>query len=265
MILYHYTTIGALAEILKDSALTFHISHYDSLNDMREYQYFRDGIRGLLEHYDEEADDKKMSKLADYEENNKGVQKDYYILSLSTQKDSLPMWRMYGEECAGVAIGINVEEVNGRLTTAIMELIKGREQLLYTLMPVIYGVNHPVFKDNLNNLYRACQDVNIPFSHICSVYQELIDSYAIYCKDPYFSYEAEWRIAVASDGPVRYKVVNGILRPFLELSISKAALREIVLGPSNNNSLNVRSLEMLLKDRGYDGVNICQSKIPYRR
>lgn len=275
MILYHYTTISALLAILQPESLSFHCTRHDYLNDKQELTYCKDSFLNMLKDYEIENGIQGELKLADsirvreYETETFG-NPNYYILSLSQNKDSLPMWRMYGEECNGIAIGINIDERNAistedSLLISILSLIS-TEFSGFELNRIRYGIKQDFVSAKVNSMYMAIQQNRADINTIHKVYSGFIQDSAIYIKNPVFAYEKEWRLALTeTDNKPKYKVRNNVIVPYVEISLNKNMLKEIVLGPSCEYELNNKSLKMLLNSRGYEHVKICKSDILYRR
>lgn len=275
MILYHYTTISALLAILQPESLRFHCTRHDYLNDKQELTYCKDGFLNMLKDYEIENCIQGELKLADsirvreYETETLG-NPNYYILSLSQNKDSLPMWRMYGEECNGIAIGINIDERNAisaedSLLISILSLIS-TEFSGFELNKIRYGIKQDFVSAKINSMYMAIQQNRADINTIHNVFSGFIQDSAIYIKSPVFDYEKEWRLALSeTDNKPKYKVRNNVIVPYVEISLNKNMLKEIVLGPSCEYELNNKSLKMLLNSRGYEHVKICKSEILYRR
>ena len=92
--LYHYTTLEGFHCIVNNGTpdkLRFHATHIRYLNDMSEYVYYQNLLWKSL---------KRHRKIVSEEAFNKFISScdlfsDPYILSLSKNDDSLPMWHMY--------------------------------------------------------------------------------------------------------------------------------------------------------------------------
>jgi hypothetical protein len=89
-------------------------------------------------------------------------------------------------------------------------------------------------------------------------------------KQPTFEQEAEWRLVVVLDtgyagegtGQVHFRVADGHPVPYAELDISPrtgpsaSPLAEVVCGPIDRSALAARSIQTLLKSRGYAGTRV---------
>ena len=86
--LFHYTTMEALTKIMQKENVCFLATHYKYLNDPSEYQWGLEQIK---------------SKCADFNTD----ETDLFILSLSKQRDFLPMWSMYAQNGNGVMLEVS--------------------------------------------------------------------------------------------------------------------------------------------------------------
>ncbi len=114
---YHYTSISALYEIIKNKTLL--LSGVQSLNDMEEVSYsvedFEKDLDTLYESrkYDfinylyEKA---FLPKKKDFEESAK-PEIDPYVFSLSEKHDNLAHWDRYADARKGVCIGIDISKL----------------------------------------------------------------------------------------------------------------------------------------------------------
>ena len=102
--LYHYTSIKALAGIVKSQEI--HISHFTGMNDTRELFFGLDVLHNVL-------DKQNMLSNIIQEEINAFQQKsikilpEVYIFSMSKLKDNVLQWLAYGDNGQGIAIEFN--------------------------------------------------------------------------------------------------------------------------------------------------------------
>lgn len=62
-------------------------------------------------------------------------------------------------------------------------------------------------------------------------------------KNKAYCVENEIRCITTSDNKeVKFKIKNGLVIPFLEISLPKSALKNIVIGPTNNSNLTMQSI-----------------------
>lgn len=87
-------------------------------------------------------------------------------------------------------------------------------------------------------------------------------------KNEAYRYESETRgVVYCNDSKhIRFRTRNNYLIPYIEISLQKNALKEIVIGPTDNTSLKELSIYQFLHIKGYnlDNIKIIKSNIPYR-
>jgi hypothetical protein len=92
-------------------------------------------------------------------------------------------------------------------------------------------------------------------------------------KDPAWVEEQEWRavrsVPVDERDEIHFRPQGGIPIPYVTLAIGNDAhgrlpIREIVLGPRADSGTAARSVELLLTNHGYSGVEISTSSVPLR-
>lgn len=107
-ILYHYTSIETLFNILKNTEkengieyIKLRASYFMNMNDPNDCVYFINELSELLA---EDDTKRQIRKNIQQGINDAGVP---YFISLSSEEDSVPMWRAYAENGHGVAIGFD--------------------------------------------------------------------------------------------------------------------------------------------------------------
>ena len=250
-LLYYYTDIDALLNgiIVKDpkenKEICLWATRCTHLNDKNELM---EGIEQM----------KKIVKPHVVEKLNEAV-KVGHTISFSRQRDSLPMWSMYGRNGTGVMLSFDVEVL--------------AKKYFNRLQPCVY-VGTEYDNDVFDNIYK--RDWGEEFKNadnkmksdvsICMAFQ-----YIMLRKNRTFEYEDECRIIgigfpyfmKEKDREVLYRNKNGIIVPYIEEFFPKDALKEVMLGPNTDPELSKATLEEFLNSRGFN-VEVKMSKVPYR-
>lgn len=270
-IIYQYTNIEALFNGIivkepkkKDEEICLWASNYLYMNDPNEIATGQKYVDELLkEYFIENISDKIAQDLEDGP--------DYYITSFSMNRDSLPMWGMYGENGAGIALGFDraiIEKANSTLykcsylnkdlkdkVKAFCEKVKGekisKETLDFIFVITLFALL--INKDKKQN--EEMIDTFIPFF-----------LFTIYAKDPAYKYEDEVRLLIHSDknAKIKYRVQNNLIIPYLENFFPKEALKIVLVGPTNDMKRTIRSIKRYLDSKGFHEVDVVESKVPYR-
>lgn len=118
--LYHYTSVDGFYSIIKSKKLR--VTRYDFLNDNKECVLFFNAVKAYLQERNFKIKTHKVSddgqkiikkytldKYIDWLQNHIF----YYVLSLTVEKDNLPMWQYYGQN--GIQLEFDKEELIGKL------------------------------------------------------------------------------------------------------------------------------------------------------
>ncbi|MEG0899751.1 MAG: DUF2971 domain-containing protein [Oscillospiraceae bacterium] len=269
--IYQYTNIealfnGIIAKETKNvgSEICLWASNYLYMNDPSEIatgQKYVDKI--LKEYFIEDDDDKDIQDKTD--------DVDYYITSFSMTGDSLPMWSMYGKNGAGIALGFDraiIEKVNPSLyrcsylddklknkITKFCEKMKG-EKISQEVFGFVFIIAFFALLLNDDKKQR----------------EKMIDSFLpfllfmTYAKDPAYKYEDEVRLLIHSDenSEIKYRAQNNLIIPYIDNYFPKEALTTVVVGPTNDMKRTVKSIDRYLKSKGFNNLQIIESKVPYR-
>lgn len=216
--LYHYTTISALHSIIsginkETQTFVLHATHAAWLNDLKEGAMLPDALRkcGIKE------------ILIDRLKNMSGWP---FVFSLSDLSDDLNMWRCYGANGYGVALGFNCDEIKKKFGNDLQKCKYVTENdLIETLNMTKLN---PDSAANSGNCLPLAKELNG----------------ALFFKHKTFESEHEWRI-VKNEISSKFKEKQNMMIPFVELELPVTALASITFGPkcdSDRNGFSVRRL-----------------------
>jgi hypothetical protein len=293
-IVYHYTSLNALQTILhriedeekkcsENSNHNFFVlrgTHIEFLNDISEFRTATRLMADLLEKHENSLapeDNKHIANRLDEAFWRKfatfyGLRTPPFITSFSENRDSLPMWKTYGQDGKGVAIGIERIEIN--------ESSYRSKSGNPVWVRCTYDSNHlkANFSEGIKSIYKRFEISNgkivvkgLPDTVELSAYFSMLKNFA-------FEYEQEWRLVKefsSSDleKEIHFYEKDGMLKPYIEYFLPKEILKEIVIGPCSDLEILQKSLRMSLKRAGYsvnhtdhknNFVEIISSEIPYR-
>ena len=282
-ILYHYTSIETLFKILEEvkkptDTITMWASHASFMNDPREMEH----LFIIAEKEDQELELEKTIQEMVYGEP--------FVFSLSEHKNSLPMWRMYGDSGGGVAIGFS---------SAVFESMSMKEwQLLQCKYPTSNEIRTlPEYEDLWQLLSKFKIDPekltgNREFDALITFFERIAEKYELdesgnrkvyetnedeikkfigYCakiKHSDYKYENEWRLfrhihRSKLKDHIKYKEQTYF--PYIELPISLDSIQRITIGPTADARRVKRLLQILLrsKENPFCAANIQTSETPY--
>lgn len=247
----HYTSLEVI-NIILNSALssdngefTLHLSHLAMMNDMGESRY-------VLDKYFTHSNIK--NKLKDEWDNEFYPLNIPFVLStISTDSHtcnngSLPMWKMYGDDCKGALIRFDK-----------MKLYKFCQNKGYEFKACTY---RPV-----NEVSKIITKLNMtkgapPFDELLyeSSFTKRID----------WEYEKEWRVLVKSNNEkIKTKNTSRGIVEYIEIALPINLIEEVCIGPLANQDNALACLDSLkkrIKAKFGENIdfNITNSKIQIR-
>jgi hypothetical protein len=262
-VLWHYTSLDVLKNILSNDVPTFWLSEIRYLNDKAEYKYgldiFVSEINTLIDKQSLDSPKHSMlNQIKTYLEDDDFIT-NVFILSLSEEKDLLSQWRAYTPNGLGTAIGLSNDFVFNKMIVDDNGDYESGSLAGSFLYPVIYEKHQQTEYAKL--IIEKCLSTwNCPES-ISRIMREFIS----FIKHPAFSEEKEWRIVISDDITATYfRAAKHYLVPYIEYNVKKASIKKINIGPNPEINLCELSISMYLKKKGVNAT-ITRSKIPYRQ
>ena len=282
--LYHYTSLEALKSIVENR--TLRLSDYRYVNDINEFNFCIKNFNEVFNEFNEEdiAPIKKALndlqngidsniKIVGIDENKQfmglpQIDNDthFYIFSMSTNCDSLPLWKMYGEN--GVRIKFN---------TKTLHSILGLLQSKYFQFGIINIAKGEVnYDEGLEyERYIVSSLINAKMKEGETMLYDILYRMCILRKDPCFNYEKEYRVGfkffdklLAGNKEIRktFIIKNNTLIPQLELlNIPIADLFEnVVISPYNKSDRAISGLKDFLQLYLQKDVEVNNSGISIR-
>lgn len=264
--LYHYTTIESFFKMLQKSIicdnetrvkyLEFWAIHILCLNDPSEmaiyWQPFEEQMKKHHSHLTKETIDSFYHFCSNY-----------YVISLSELQDDINMWRCYGGDGVGVAIGLDfgkIEPFNKSYETSrfIMEQVYMPTKCVY-VAPGELQVDSSLIEDIKKSISE--RDVLSQAASILEFHRKYINR-----KHNAYAAEKEWRLIVHNSNPPLYNLKNGdVIRKYTLYKIPISAITNIILGPKLQKDASTSKLLIdLIHLKLHDGVSIAYSDIPYR-
>ncbi len=255
-ILYHYTSIDALfgGIIVKNNPLPgkeicLWATNCCYMNDPED---LNTGIELAHEVLDIPLDESEQTIREQAKDK-------IHIISFSSAIDCLPMWRMYGKNGYGLALGFDTTIL--KTTIGLSKCIYANDFLKKKLKSEILK-----WKDLPKDWWKNSKGENI-LSKIFDCSANMLSVYILLWvlgKNPAYEYEQEVRWFFPANEIIKYRLKNNLIVPYVEQYLPKSALKEIWIGPNNDMNRAIQSLRMYLDHMGFNDVEIKQSKVPYR-
>ena len=281
-LLYHYTSASGLLCMLdkyteETPVLSMWATNALYMNDPSEFRLGQYVFHNILPDVESELNIPESEKLslaaqamiqdgifdklevggsARVETINQGIA---YVLSLSQERDTLPMWRMYAQNGNGLAIVFDkkmLTELHGESLKECMYATQG---------------NYGEFKEIVKNEYIQYKQDN-SFLRLCNPYIQLMfithlyHRFCAYLKDSAYAYEKEVRLKATSADKILYREKDGLIIPYVTIQLPISCVKEIIIGPTADPIRMKMSISMYLQSKGIDDslINISHSTIPYR-
>lgn len=269
--IYHYTTIEALTNgiivnnAIKDKEICLWASNCEYMNDPDEvktgYQFLNKIIGSYLDNKE------NLPYVSEYDYT---IKDKIFITSFSTQNDSLPMWKMYGKDGKGIALGIDKEIITKVYKPLIYKCIYNSDKHIREISQILKPKK--ITRDS--NIYDSEElkkglekILETAISGIIGVINDIVTTlaYSIFLvKNKDYSYEDEIRLYTIAEENIAFRCKNDLIIPYINVFLPKEALKEIWIGPTNDLNRTNKSLRTFLDAKGFNNVKILKSNIHYR-
>lgn len=238
--LYHYSSLRALIGMLqsyedderipfKEQSLLFHATDLKEMNDPNENILF-ESLYSYCSTYVEEA-------LLDFSQIDIG---NPYACSFSSQRDSLPMWRIYGASNDSICLVFDfdaVQKLNGSTN-------KQHEITLFKNCEYLPDREMNEMRESYSQELKLIAEGK-PSDEIKNIVKR-----SSFIKNDSFSYEEEYRLALITTNPPRIKITDKGIRLYQEVLIPFSSLKQIIVGSFGNQNLLSYETQRLLDSYG---------------
>lgn len=287
--IFHYTSPEALKSIVENSSIRF--TNCAFLNDKEEYIYINNVI-------DEIVSEKEDPEVALFIEGMKtGLDKefkgiimkrvervwlwpvfgDYYVLSGTSDTDSLPMWNYYVKsgDYVGYAIQLDVNE----LYKNINAISPSEGEFLYGRVIYDMSVQKNIiisFTRKLLNEFNSLNDDDrdeVTIEDYQDRFFDFVQRCRLFFKGEGFKHEKEVRVVVLADSKdirkgfsTGFGIAKGLFKPYVEYQFPNGLLpiRQVILSPTIEAVIGEKGAEMLFDAHGYKNVKFGKSALNLR-
>ena len=270
--LYHYTKVSSLMNILKTRSLFATKSSF--LNDTNEMDYIIHVTADVIRKLSNQAwIDLLMKHVVNTMEEYK--RHDTFVLSLSTDKDSITLWSEFGEQ-TGYSVAFDGEKLIDEIDKAQEIYCHGcciysetlQDELVHNLItqqiPVKEGMSFP----EIMNEAMHDEDCKV-FQDYCHRLHKILNAYAMFFKQQEFEAEKEYRIVFRNPDKkkILFREKEGFLLPYIVIDLSdqkRLPLSRITVAPKNHTDLARKGMIQYLDSLGYDvPVELSRLKLRY--
>jgi hypothetical protein len=303
---YHYCDLAALNGIIEHKSLWMTNLFY--LNDSLEHFWLRNKAIDLLYNKADETEHELRQVIDLNARLNLEFSRDFYLTLLSTIQtstledifctsfsvlpDSLSQWRAYADDGCGFAVGFDGDEL--RKLHSDLKDVNYDEQYhtrlidTYLAEAIMAGkAAHAVVSNTSITEPQAIRDSNrAMLEDVKGQFRRKVWDEAIYCKNPAFKEEQEWRLVHkahierdASTGDVQTSTARQLYKfrprgkqliPYVEFKFMSSPssppgpIRHVVFGPKNTSTEQERVLRDRLSQEDFMAVQFSHSGASYR-
>lgn len=278
--LWHYTSNATLLKILESSSLW--TTHVSCVNDTTEVQHLFDLIFQRLNRYSHISGAIPIiSLLNSFGNKDHCTTSDWFISSFCTDGDDLNLWRAYAGQNGGIAIGFNSQNLFN-LALKADRAVQPPSTLPETyLFPVIYdrATKNRLVANLMREIKKLCichsaNGINVVSRNYWAAVEDQIAVVAPLIKHTAFESEKEWRLMIKfgsrSLESLAFLARQTTMTRHLPLRFEAdgqnigALISEVKIGPGQHQAITKASVETLLQSKGYTGMNVTCSPIPFR-
>jgi hypothetical protein len=222
--------------------------------------------------HDDSSNDWKEILIQSLYENNECP----FVVSFSKLKDSLPLWKMYGNNGYGVCLVFSEYLVKPFNPNGIEPQIYNSIHLYDVGYGTIHQSEYDIFNKIVESRYKKylstiCQNgCNNIFEKKLSLLCLTLVICSPCIKHPSYAYEQEKRLLKyyleESNQKVQFYEKNNNIISYTEVQIPIDNLKEIIVGPCSDFQSISRSITQLLHSQELNpqDIKIVQSEVPYR-
>lgn len=265
--LYHYTAIHGLAGILNSKELW--LSKSTVMNDPGEIEYAWKFYKAAIEKYENTKFFEPLIKWID------GILKvqDIFILSLTKEKDSLPLWLRYGKGY-GCSIEFDMKQLSIEIRNSnIKGMFKGFYEVSYE-----EDFNKKYVEEHIEKYYQAQktnwsyptdseQTANLNFRVISSLFAFKHKAYADEKEIRGIFLLPNLNSLVVSSyyhDNISFRTQGDRKIPYIALKFQTLNwIRSVMLGPLNKKEGDIEEINSLFKGKKSE-ISVIKSEVPYR-
>lgn len=288
LLLYHYTSIKGIKNILKTKTLWF--SEYLYLNDSSEGEYVYSLLKEVLEKY--KKSDPVFSKFKDevisfiiekqrgtfvdfrngnYKYESRTTMTKFFICSFSSKKDCLPMWNYYSKSDKHFGYNLQFDLVNFK--SNLKDYISNdlANKATFRIYKVLYKKSKQIalLKTAIDFFYNKW--IEGYHEYVLNYFGQYLYSLRFFMKHEAFEAEKEIRFVIQMDEECfNEKCINKIIKyrqnddyniAYLEIPFEKECVKNIMSSPL---TIDTSKIKCILDKSGYKNISIMKSSIPLR-
>jgi hypothetical protein len=281
-IIWHYTSGDALLGIVETG--TLYATQVSCLNDSTEIRYGAKLLRDAFMNIHTDAIEEKVlleriiKATVEEPAAPANLPSAWFVTCFSKEKDDLSQWRAYSGGENGYAIAFLAGGFFGR--GSIVARVSYDEEQHKQVAENVANATISFFKEGL--CARPTGEINTAVidawaTEFLGVWERLVGRLAPMVKNPAFQGENEYRIIhelqVHEMGQLRFRQKQTLMSRYLPLIFPPPnyateslllPISEVMVGPSRHKEISRVSVDTFLRQRGYPGVPVTMSNIPFQ-
>lgn len=252
--LFHYTSIGALESILQADGIHLRLTNVRQLNDIKET---RIGFNRICKINGKQIANPKRYSIA----TDKEMLDSTFTCSFSSVINKVPLWAMYADNGAGVAIGFDVSKLRENIKKQKLGFVDCRYDPKTITKSYLEKIENEAPLE-----IRALKDGNLfvklwSDNHVCIQYKA--DSYDYECESRIY-WVGQCANILGNHQTIKHRPKGGNLVSYIEIIIPKDVLTCIYVGPVNKGNKKLLTyIKELTSSLEFDS-KVIQSRLSYR-
>lgn len=238
--IYYYVSSEIFVNgIIRPNELALWAGHVDYMEDQME---FKKGMKVL------KAVDIDQSYVKTTESNKNRFP---YQLSFSKNKDSVPLWKIYGGGFSSVMLILDAKK--------LWEFLNKTAKYSIITECIYDGTKEADWAIEFLNDKRNLDERRLPKN---KKYVDFFEVFPHIFKDSHYMYEQEVRLFYelqdrdSNSEHYKYKLIDGVLKKFKEMHFDKDVLKALMVGPCVDKvyEVNRDSLYAILRANGFNHI-----------
>jgi len=267
---YHYTSAAGLFGILDSGVLR--ASNFAYLNDASEIRYGEAVVQDVLAErlVSASGEAKTVLEVVLKTLEKTGGEIEFYLVCFCAEPDLLSQWRGYGNGSGRFCVGFNSVRLfyeTGSPRRDVGRVIYDRNEQAAKVKEVIdHALDAVAHVSQLDTKQRLECSKGVCGELFLKLVREMC-----FFKHSGFAEEKEWRAVHWLEDPahVHFEPRRGMIRPYVDFFTGvgdprKLPVETVIVGSSQLVQQSRKSVELLLRSRGYEGVDVTDSGIPFR-
>ena len=204
-LLWHYTDTQGLEGTVRNQ--TIRLSHPGFLNDPRELQHANSVYNEMLDKLTDGQDplaQEFVSGYRAYEKDKSFPFNDHFVASFCKDRDQLELWRQYGDDGRGFALGFRVKELRdvvARQGIYVYRVLYNKKEQCDLTDKIL-----DFFFNDFQKIHKAGENSNVVLREVYPLLHTSLDFFTPFFKHPCYANEQENRLVLHGSHTVDHEM-----------------------------------------------------------